>query len=130
MPDSRSSQPKSLDSAAARVAEWTTRLVLLEPPQDPVRPGEQQVEDVLLVPRQLVPPNHVGLVERYRPNGDPGPVLDELEVVGNLHDGWNLQAPSHSPAICKRLNRSHLRGGDAALVTASAVSADTSGDSF
>jgi hypothetical protein len=72
----------------------------------------------------------LGLVERNRPNGDPGPVLDELEVVGNLHAGRNLQAPSHSPAGRKRLIRRELRLRDGPLVTAPAVSADTSGDSF
>ena len=95
-----------------------------------MRPGEQEIEDVLLVPRQLVAPNHVGLVERNRPNRDPGPVLDELEVVGNLHAERNLQAPSHSHAARKGLNRRDLRLRDGPLVTAPAVSADTSGDSF
>ena len=95
-----------------------------------MRPGEQEIEDVLLVPRQFVAPNHVGLVERNRPNRDPGPVLDELEVVGNLHDEGKLQASSHSPLFRKRLNTGELPDGDAALVTVSAVSADTSGDSF
>ena len=65
-----------------------------------MRPGEQEVEHVLLVPRQLTPPRHLGLVERNCPyaDGDPRPVLDELEIVGNLHDEMNLQAASHPEA--------------------------------
>ena len=93
-------------------------------------PGEKEIEDILLLPRPLVAPNHPGLVERDRPNGDPGPVLDELEVVGNLHDEAKLQASSHSPVFRKRLHPGELTDGDAALVTVSAVFADTSGDSF
>ncbi len=104
--------------------------MFLETSKQTVRPGEKEIEDILLLPRPLVPANHPGLVERDRPDGDPGPVLDELEVVGNLHDGGNLQASSHSPVCRKRLDSGELTDGDAALVTVSAVSADTSGDSF
>ena len=104
--------------------------MFLETPEQTVRPGEKEIEDILLLPRPLVVPNHPGLVERDRPNRDAGPVLDELEVVGDLHDGRKLQASSHWPVFRKRLNPGQLTDGDAALVTVSAVSADTSGDSF
>ena len=68
-------------------------------------PGEQEVEDVLLVLREIAPPHHLGLVERDCPNanGDPRPVLDELEIVGNLHAERNLQAASHPEAEGKLL---------------------------
>ncbi len=63
-------------------------------------PGEKEIEDILLVPRELAPRHHLGLVERDCPNadGDPRPVLDELEIVGNLHGEMNLQAASHVEA--------------------------------
>jgi hypothetical protein len=96
-----------------------------------VRPGEQEIEHVLLVPRPLVPPNHLRLVERDGANGDPRPVLDELEIVGDLHDdAKKLQSASHDGSFSKPLERGDLRRSDGALVTPPAVSPDTTGDSF
>ena len=70
-------------------------------------------------------------MKRDGPNTDPRPVLDELEIVGNLHgDKKNLQSPSHPRRSRKPMETRDLFDADRFRLTPSAVSADTIGDSL
>jgi hypothetical protein len=93
----RKGRPYDTDVGAGLVPA----LLLLEAPDELMQPGEDRVEDVRLAPS---PGERVRVVERDRSHTGRRPIVHELQVVGDLHDGRNSeQAPRHERRLSNLL---------------------------